>query len=93
MRRSAYSTVSPVIKVTSVPAPHSGSIRILSLNRPSARNAISRQLLSELSREVDSIHDEGETGSTRAVILASEVETSFCAGADLKERATFTPEE
>jgi len=50
-------------------------------------------LLSELSREVDSIHDEGETGSTRAVILASEVETSFCAGADLKERATFTPEE
>jgi methylglutaconyl-CoA hydratase len=93
-QRCAYSTAqSPVIKVTNVPAPHSGSVRILSLNRPAARNAISRQLLAELSHQVNSIHNEGETGATRALILASEVDTSFCAGADLKERATFTPEE
>lgn len=91
--RSYSAAPSPVIKVTNVPAPHSGSIRILSLNRPAARNAISRQLLAELSHHVNSIHNEGESGATRALILASEVETSFCAGADLKERATFTQED
>jgi methylglutaconyl-CoA hydratase len=50
-------------------------------------------LLAELSHQVNSIHLEGEKGSTRALIIASDVDTSFCAGADLKERATFTPEE
>ncbi|KAJ4348250.1 uncharacterized protein N0V89_009622 [Didymosphaeria variabile] len=93
-QRCAYSTApSPVINVTNVPAPHSGSIRILSLNRPAARNAISRQLLAELTHQVNSIQNEGETGATRALILASDVDTSFCAGADLKERATFTQED
>ncbi|CAI6338788.1 unnamed protein product [Periconia digitata] len=94
VQRCAYSTApSPVLNVRSVPAPHSGSIRILSLNRPAARNAISRQLLAELSHHINGIHSEGETGPTRALILASDVDTSFCAGADLKERATFTPED
>jgi methylglutaconyl-CoA hydratase len=32
-------------------------------------------------------------GPTRALIIASEVDSSFCAGADLKERAGFTAEE
>ncbi len=90
----AYSTAqAPTVNVTNVPAPHCGSIRILSLNRPAARNAISRQLLAELQQQIRSIHDEGDSGATRALILASEVDTSFCAGADLKERATFTQEE
>lgn len=94
IQRCSYSTApAPVIKVSSVPAPHCGSIRILSLNRPTARNAISRQLLTELNHQIDSIHNEGETGATRALILASEVDASFCAGADLKERVGFTPEE
>lgn len=93
-QRRAYSSApSPVINVLEYPAPHSGSIRILSLNRPAARNAISRQLLSELSQQITSIHNEGQNGTTRALILSSEVDTSFCAGADLKERATFTQEE
>jgi len=84
---------SPVINVTSVPAPHCGSIRILSLNRPAARNAISRQLLTELTHQINSIHAEGENGSTRALIITSEVDSSFCAGADLKERKGMTQEE
>ncbi|KAF2234738.1 ClpP/crotonase [Viridothelium virens] len=93
--RHAYSTTNPsTIKVTNIPAPHSGSIRILTLNRPEARNAISRQLLTELRREVDSIHAEGDgLGPTRALILASEVDASFCAGADLKERRGMSQEE
>jgi len=90
----AYSTSpSPALSVTNVPAPHCGRIRILSLNRPGARNAISRQLLGELRAQVESVHDEGDAGATRALILASEVDSSFCAGADLKERASFTQED
>ena len=34
-----------------------------------------------------------ERGPTRALVLASEVDSSFCAGADLKERAGFSSEE
>jgi hypothetical protein len=82
-----------LLKVSHIPAPHCGTIRIVSLNRPAARNAISRQLLSELSHEVESIHADGDLGPTRALILSSEVDASFCAGADLKERAGMTQEE
>jgi len=81
------------IKISSIPAAHSGVITVLSLNRPRARNALSRQLLSELSGVVEGLHAEGGKGSTRALILASESDDAFCAGADLKERLTFTAEE
>lgn len=113
--RRCYSTpnAAPLINVLDVPAPHNGRIRILSLARPSARNAISRQLLYELRTNIDSIHSEydsegdevppqklyggvageNQRGPTRAVILASEVDSCFCAGADLKERVGFTAEE
>lgn len=79
--------------MSSVPAPHSGSITVVSLNRPAARNALSRQLLGELSDVVEGLHREGGKGSTRALIVASESDAAFCAGADLKERLTMTPEE
>ncbi|KAF7876478.1 hypothetical protein EAF04_001568 [Stromatinia cepivora] len=90
-----------------IPTPHSnGTIRVLSLCRPEARNAISIQLLQELRAHVDDIaaeydadgneirkvRSQGEDGPTRALIITSEVDGVFCAGADLKERATFTPE-
>ncbi|KAI9643550.1 hypothetical protein NHQ30_008169 [Ciborinia camelliae] len=90
-----------------IPTSHSnGSIRVLSLCRPEARNAINIQLLQELRAHVDDIAAEydadgnevrkvrpkGEDGPTRALIITSEVDGVFCAGADLKERATFTPE-
>ncbi|KAF9872874.1 enoyl-CoA hydratase/isomerase [Colletotrichum karsti] len=103
----------PLITVTQLPAPGSGHIRILELNRPKARNAISKALLSQLRAEIDDVHaqytENGDEvpqkqvfggvagqdvkGPTRALILASAVETSFCAGADLKERRGFTQEE
>ncbi|KAF2764833.1 ClpP/crotonase [Teratosphaeria nubilosa] len=79
------------VVISSVPAPHSGSIAVISLNRPRARNAISTQLLSELSGAVEGLHREGGAGSTRALILASECDDAFCAGADLKERITMSP--
>lgn len=111
----AYSSQStPLINITDVKAPTGGGrIRILSLARPSARNAISRQLLWELRSHIDAVAGEydingeesppakrfggaagvDERGPTRALILASEVDSCFCAGADLKERAGFTAEE
>lgn len=93
---ASYSSLQSSLKISSVPAPHSGSITVVSLNRPQARNAISKQLLSELSSVVDGLHREsegGKTGSTRALILASESDQAFCAGADLKERVDMSPEE
>jgi methylglutaconyl-CoA hydratase len=88
-----YSTPTSTLKITRVPAPHAGNIRILSLNRPSARNAISKQLLSELRQQVEEISKEPEDGPTRALILASESDQAFCAGADLKERLTMSGDE
>ena len=34
-----------------------------------------------------------QLGPTRAMVLASAIDTCFCAGADLKERRGFTPQE
>ncbi|MCJ1381490.1 hypothetical protein MMC17_004601 [Xylographa soralifera] len=87
------STSAPLINIRNIPAPHCGSIRILSLNSPKNRNAISRALLNDLSRHITEIHKEGPLGSTRALIIASDVDEAFCAGADLKERRGFTREE
>ncbi|KAF2150257.1 ClpP/crotonase [Myriangium duriaei CBS 260.36] len=95
----AYSTPTSTLKITTLPAPSTGNIKIISLNRPSARNAISRQLLSDLSASIESIHAESlsssssTSSSTRAVILSSESDACFCAGADLKERLGMSPEE
>lgn len=114
--RRLYSTPSePLIRVTNLPAGASsnGHIRVLELNRPQARNAISRDLLASLRAEIDNVQNQygpngeeiapkqrfggaagiDEHGPTRALILASAVDTCFCAGADLKERRGFTPEE
>lgn len=85
--------VSPSLKVQTYPAPHSGQIKVLLLDIPETRNALSKQLISSLSHQIDSIHAEDGNGPTRAVVLASAIDKAFCAGADLKERKSFTQEE
>lgn len=92
-QRSYVSSLSAALKISSIPAPHAGTITVLSLNRPKARNAISQQLLSELNGVVEGLHKEEGKGSTRALILSSECDNAFCAGADLKERLGMTPGE
>jgi methylglutaconyl-CoA hydratase len=103
-RQVRFSSTQPSqspLSVRNVPAPYFGSIRILSLNRPQARNALSRELLDRLNHEINAVKvsldrdgagNEVE-GAPRALILASEIDSCFCAGADLKERLTFTKEE
>lgn len=88
--RYSTSTEDDIILSQQVPAPGSGHVRVLQLNRPKARNAISRQLLDTLSKQVKSIAAEEGNGPTRALVVASNVDAAFCAGADLKERAKMT---
>ena len=62
---------------------------MLLLNRPKARNALSRELVDKLSEHIQSISSEQGNGPTRALVIASNADAAFCAGADLKERATM----
>lgn len=83
---------SPIV-TTHYPAPHSGNIRVLLLDRPQSRNALSRRLVTDLRRHIQHIKDENGVGGTRALIVASGNDSSFCAGADLKERKGMSQEE
>ena len=77
-----------------IAAPHLGTIQILSLNRAAARNALSLSLLSQLHNSITALQSTTSFprgGSVRALILNSAVPGIFCAGADLKQRSTFTP--
>lgn len=65
-------------------------ITVFGLSRPAAKNAISKNLLTEFKEAIDDVrHDT----SVRVVLVRSLVPGVFCAGADLKERAKMKPEE
>jgi len=98
--RTYSSTPTSLVTIATHPAPHCGCIKVLSLNRPEARNAISRKLLSDLGAAISSLNvfdaAQGQPAnpeSVRALIIASNVPGVFCAGADLKERISFSLEE
>ncbi|MFJ8457520.1 enoyl-CoA hydratase [Lysinibacillus sp. RS5] len=59
------------------------SIGLITLSRPEAANAMSVQLLQELSATIDKINGDP---AVRIVLLTGAGEKAFCAGADLKER-------
>ena len=67
-----------------------GPIRILTLNRPEAMNALSGALATRLLEEVRAAESDTET---RVVIVTGAGEKAFCAGADLKERRDMSAEE
>ncbi|KAK3585870.1 hypothetical protein CHS0354_038402 [Potamilus streckersoni] len=69
---------------------HQEGIAVFSFKRHTAKNAISRSLLNQLREAMDTVKFDN---SLRVVILRSEVQGVFCAGADLKERATMKVEE
>ncbi len=60
----------------------------LTLNRPQVMNSFNFDLLRALKTEIDGIRFQPEI---RVVIITGAGEKAFCAGADLKERATLTP--
>lgn len=64
-------------------------VLVIALDKPDTRNALSRQMLSELSDALE----HARTSSPRVVVFESLVPKVFCAGADLKERKTMGPAE
>lgn len=56
------------------------------LNRPQQKNALSINLVQDLHRALDKVIYDGQA---RVVVIHSLVPGVFCAGADLKERATM----
>lgn len=68
---------------------HKG-IAVIQMNRPDAKNALSKSLVERLAGAVDKLsHDK----NVRVVVVRSLVPGIFCAGADLKERKHLTPPE
>lgn len=68
---------------------HKG-IAIIGLNKPQTKNAFSKSMVNNLAGALDVLtHDK----NVRAIIIRSMLPDVFCAGADLKERATMTPQE
>ncbi|XP_074136778.1 methylglutaconyl-CoA hydratase, mitochondrial isoform X5 [Sminthopsis crassicaudata] len=65
-------------------------IVVLGINRSSAKNALSKNLIKMLSKAVDTLKSDKKV---RTVIVRSEVPGVFCAGADLKERTQMNLKE
>ncbi|MGW7007234.1 enoyl-CoA hydratase family protein [Streptomyces sp. NPDC054933] len=68
---------------------HDRGVRVLTLDSPHNRNALSTRLVTELHDELAAAAKDPQT---RAVLL-THTGTTFCAGADLTERAPTGPEE
>lgn len=67
-----------------------GSTLVLTLNRKDKRNALSTDLAIRLGNAVDAA---AQDVSIRSVVIQGAGDESFCAGADLKERAAANPEQ
>jgi methylglutaconyl-CoA hydratase len=87
MAKAKTSAVSPRKLVL---CERTGSAAWLTLQRPEARNALSRSMVAALRAEVAALAT--QPGLT-ALVLAGEGGKAFCAGADLKERLTMTLDE
>jgi len=65
-------------------------IVVFGLNRPKAMNAMSKNLVSNITSAIDAIKFDK---NVRVLIVRSHAKGAFCAGADLKERAKMSPAE
>jgi methylglutaconyl-CoA hydratase len=65
-------------------------VAVLTMNRPTAKNALGRQMMHEMRAAMASVRFDT---NVRVVVLQSAVSRVFCAGADLKERLTMSPEQ
>jgi methylglutaconyl-CoA hydratase len=65
-------------------------VGLLTLNRPEAANAFSKQLLHDFNEIMDQIERDNDL---RVLIITGSGEKAFCAGADLKERKGMSDDE
>jgi enoyl-CoA hydratase/carnithine racemase len=73
-----------------ITARHESGVCDVTLHRPNVRNAISTQFAVAL---IDTFHDLARDPDVRAVVISSSSDKAFSAGADLKERASFTDDD
>ncbi|HEY8404158.1 MAG TPA: enoyl-CoA hydratase-related protein [Flavobacteriales bacterium] len=66
------------------------SIRIITINRPNQLNALNKETIEELHKELTVARNDN---SVRAIIITGAGEKAFVAGADIKEFANFSVEE
>jgi enoyl-CoA hydratase/carnithine racemase len=64
-------------------------ILLLTLNRPEVMNSLNFALLHAIGDQVEAVRQRTDV---RVVVITGAGEKAFCAGADLKERATLPPE-
>jgi enoyl-CoA hydratase/carnithine racemase len=65
-------------------------VAIITLNRPSVMNSLNFSMLNALDQAIAELRFDSQI---RVAIITGAGEKAFCAGADLKERATLTPVE
>src|SRR5690554_7809064 len=58
-----------------------GGIEVLTLNRPDQRNALTPELMAQLS---DALDDAARSDEVRVVVVTASGDKAFCAGMDLK---------
>lgn len=63
---------------------------VLTLNRPEVMNSFNFPMLLALKERVEAVHFDSEV---RVVIIVGAGQKAFCAGADLKERATMSEQQ
>jgi enoyl-CoA hydratase/carnithine racemase len=66
-------------------------VTTITLDSPANRNALSSRLVDDLNRSLDRAESAVASGAARSIVL-THVPPAFCAGADLKERATGVPD-
>ena len=66
-------------------------VATITLDSPSNRNALSRRLVGELHNALDAAEESVAEGNVRSIVV-THTPPAFCAGADLKERASGPPD-
>jgi enoyl-CoA hydratase/carnithine racemase len=66
----------------------SEGVALLTLNRPNVMNSFNFEMLRALRDAIESLRF---NPAVRVIIITGAGDRAFCAGADLKERATLTP--
>jgi enoyl-CoA hydratase len=67
-----------------------GAVRLLTITRPEALNAINQELLEQLERQLDAITGDG---TVRAVVITGAGSKGFVAGADIRALQRFSAPE
>ncbi|PSS09695.1 Enoyl-CoA hydratase [Actinidia chinensis var. chinensis] len=89
IRTLLLQSASECLKLHRLSDADSGIVEV-SLDRPTTKNAIGKDMLRELQHRFEAINRDS---SANILMICSSVPKVFCAGADLKERKTMSPSE